>query len=1196
MLCGTINFPNDIVTALNTNALVIFAGAGVSMGLPANLPDFEKLAKSAAHGTNIEMEPEEAIDRYLGRLESRKVAIRERIVRQLLPPGHNPLHSSLVRFFKKPNEVRIVTTNFDHLFESASEEEWGECPKVFSAPALPLGDRFHGIVHVHGDISSLDSLVITDADFGRAYLTEGWARRFLVSVYQTYTVLFIGYSHEDTVLSYLARALPPSVKPRRYSLIKAVDDPDYWRFLGIEPIPFAPHEDDEFFNLDDGAKSLAEFRQRGVLDWSLEIKAITSLLHPLPQDKHDHLNHLLNELWAVKLFGKAVNSVDWLNWLDREGHLEQLFRIERLDDCGLEFARLLENEFVLQHPDALQLICARHKLQLNSLLWHNIARGLSIGQTLPANNVFTSWLALLIECKTDYRDPSMFAWLARRANDLELPWCIQDIFVAMTAPKLKLKSAIHPFELDVDAPPRVSMNLELHSDFGHLREVWTLMEPRLNSLAEPLIRSLIVLFEQRFRLEVYYGAPVSEWDHDSMSRSAIEPNAQDKYPRPLHAVIDALRDSLKFLSDNRPDEIPPLIRHLMQTGVPLLRRMAVHVVFESPIYSASDKLRWLLDKIKLDDIACHHEIFRLLAGSFANADEGSRDAIVLAISNLQLNDKDMERPDEHVERIQFSLLNWLNLHAPGCASVVTSLTAILGRHPTWKTRQHADFNHYSSGGRVQHKSPWSKEQLLSKSAGEWLADMLTCQTKNVWEDGDGDSVVEVGREGLWVAIRQASEDNPHWGVDLGQSLSKNAEWASDLWYGLFESWEKWIGNESATDAVFAILLQDALLMAHPQRISRLLRSFIDALQKNNSSHLASHFLRANQVSFMLWTQLARDVPMENPEGDWVHFAINRPAGYLVEFWIHGHSYLQKVESKELSAPNYIEAFERVMVDESLVGGAGRTILFRYISYLHVSLPTWTLERLVPLLSTKAPSIFRQAWHGLLTGTTVGPALWNAIHPHMLQSSTRVNLLTGPDTEERTMNDYPCLFTDLFVDCMTIFVANPSEVWIPTLFKNSTEEIHIRFASRVEKNLEEMNEEERRLIWAGWLKNHWENRLQGVPSVLSAKEAGAMFTWMVHLECVYADAVELAIRTHDFNLEYTHLFYDLVKSEIPVLHTEDTARLLVHILQRYVESREYEIYDLSPLLQAILPQLPAGAIRSDLHGYVIQAGMVWPDGA
>ena len=104
--------------------------------------------------------------------------------------------------------LRLVTTNFDTLFEEAARESTGVQPEVFPAPALPLGREFHGIVHVHGTIDKPHDMVLTDADFGRAYLTEAWARRFLVDLFRSFTVLFVGYGHSDTVMNYLARALP----------------------------------------------------------------------------------------------------------------------------------------------------------------------------------------------------------------------------------------------------------------------------------------------------------------------------------------------------------------------------------------------------------------------------------------------------------------------------------------------------------------------------------------------------------------------------------------------------------------------------------------------------------------------------------------------------------------------------------------------------------------------------------------------------------------------------------------------------------------------------------------------------------------------------------------------------------------------------------------------------------------------------
>ena len=51
MKIAGIDFPIDLLNALRDDELVIFAGAGVSMGEPACLPNFEHLAKMIAEGT-----------------------------------------------------------------------------------------------------------------------------------------------------------------------------------------------------------------------------------------------------------------------------------------------------------------------------------------------------------------------------------------------------------------------------------------------------------------------------------------------------------------------------------------------------------------------------------------------------------------------------------------------------------------------------------------------------------------------------------------------------------------------------------------------------------------------------------------------------------------------------------------------------------------------------------------------------------------------------------------------------------------------------------------------------------------------------------------------------------------------------------------------------------------------------------------
>ena len=95
---------------------------------------------------------------------------------------------------------------------------------------------------------SNDHLVLTSADFGRAYLTDAWAARFVVRLFAEFTVLFIGYSLNDPVLRYMMDAFAAEEWTSRSGLRRAAayifigysgrHPPDRQQYLdrGLEPI------------------------------------------------------------------------------------------------------------------------------------------------------------------------------------------------------------------------------------------------------------------------------------------------------------------------------------------------------------------------------------------------------------------------------------------------------------------------------------------------------------------------------------------------------------------------------------------------------------------------------------------------------------------------------------------------------------------------------------------------------------------------------------------------------------------------------------------------------------------------------------------------------------------------------------------------------------------------------------------------
>jgi hypothetical protein len=83
MKVGLLEIPDSLLDAIKTQKVVVFAGAGVSMGSPANLPDFPKLVRTIAKGISIDAEVNEPPDRFLGRLASRKIKVHDLAAKEL---------------------------------------------------------------------------------------------------------------------------------------------------------------------------------------------------------------------------------------------------------------------------------------------------------------------------------------------------------------------------------------------------------------------------------------------------------------------------------------------------------------------------------------------------------------------------------------------------------------------------------------------------------------------------------------------------------------------------------------------------------------------------------------------------------------------------------------------------------------------------------------------------------------------------------------------------------------------------------------------------------------------------------------------------------------------------------------------------------------------------------------------------------
>ncbi len=267
--------PEELLIARDQGKVIFFCGAGVSRA-KAKLPGFEVLGqkviddlgstsdsparrlleKSFELGRMAGVGGLVATDRVFSLLEKEFEIedVRRSVAQSVRPPDNADLtaHRVLLKLSTPPNgSPRLVTTNFDLLFEDCDQnlKSWGP-------PHLPdprNAREFLGVVHLHGRVDPAyakpndDEFVVSSADFGRAYLADGWATRFIQMLLDRYSIVFVGYSADDPPVQYLLEALklPSGGKRRLYAFQDGgpSEAAALWENRGVTAIAFDPSDD-----------------------------------------------------------------------------------------------------------------------------------------------------------------------------------------------------------------------------------------------------------------------------------------------------------------------------------------------------------------------------------------------------------------------------------------------------------------------------------------------------------------------------------------------------------------------------------------------------------------------------------------------------------------------------------------------------------------------------------------------------------------------------------------------------------------------------------------------------------------------------------------------------------------------------------------------------------------------------------------
>ena len=445
------DIPEALLQAHEEGRVVFFCGAGISY--PAGLPGFSGLVDSIYQRVGTLLTPIEALaftnhqyDATLNLLEDRlpgqrkglqmRKALADSLKPKLRKKGATETHAALLQLARsREGKLRLVTTNFDRVFERVSKREsMPFVPHVAPMLPVPKNSRWDGLVYLHGllpdnpDDNALNRLVVTSGDFGLAYLTERWAARFVSELFRNYVVCFVGYSIDDPVMRYMMDALAADrmlgeVTPQAWAFGdmnpgEEVTKTIAWRAKGVTPILYEVPAGDKAHSALHGTLRAWAGTYRDGVNGKSGIVARHALARPSASTRQD--DFVGRMLWALSDKSGApakkfadFNPVPSLDWL-LEAFADDRFRQADLPRFNVPPHTEEDNKltFSLVRRPAPYHLAPRMSLVSGggiNMGWDNVMFHLA------------RWLTRHLN------DPALVLWLAVRGGQLgdRWPWLIE---------------------------------------------------------------------------------------------------------------------------------------------------------------------------------------------------------------------------------------------------------------------------------------------------------------------------------------------------------------------------------------------------------------------------------------------------------------------------------------------------------------------------------------------------------------------------------------------------------------------------------------------------------------------------------------------------------------------------------------------------------------------------------------------------
>jgi Domain of unknown function (DUF4020)/SIR2-like domain len=1117
MWIRSVDVPRALIEAHRNGSLVIFVGAGASRDVPSGLPDFRRLAADIAADAGVEVTEDqlEQPDILLGDLEDRPdFNVHRRVSVQLGGETSRPnrLHEAIAALAAAGPPVRVVTTNYDPHLSTALDMQ-GYVVAEYMAPALPLGDDFTGVVYLHGCLrQDPETLVVTDSDFGRAYLRDAWAARFLERMFATYTVLFIGYSHDDVVMSYLARGL-------RADSARFVLTPEpgaaHWQRLRIEPVGY-PIMSGSHSALGDAVDGWASWASMGLLDHRQRVEQLLSAAPPGIPEEASYLEEVIADPGTVGFFAEYACGPEWLAWAAGQPGFKYVFeQSTATSDCMRVLADWFVHHYVMAEDlTALSLALVRDAGgRLGHSLWVALASHPAWRQSGRADWL-GAWLVLLIQNAAAEFDAGQLDFALGASRWPEDRTSALLLFDFLTEPHVIPRPSM--------ASGNVRFDIRLRGQRYWLNKAWKdVFVPHLAEAAADVLVIVNRHLRHAHQLLTAAGTAKPQWEPLSFHRSAIEPHEQDDMRQPFDVLIDTTRDCIEALLDCDGQAGAAYLRMWADTDVPLLHRLAVHGCTHRSDIDASAKLEWLRERGWLYDLQLRHEVFRLIQATMADASVEVADALVADVLAGSPRHRDYEI---------FNTLVWIVRHAPSLQSARAALDQVKAQHPEYEERPHPDLGISLEVGWIQPRPPMTPQALhehIRDDAAAAITELRQYENANsafpgpTWDDAT-DLLAETVRT---------------WPDDGFTVLDARGGERQGLVSAVIRGWAAAAVNDETAESIMERLSLIDLTAARDD-IARLLA---DGGQGDAAPTEWHRLQVARRLAASVWTA----IPVGSAaaySGDWLGYAINHPAGRLAQFWVKAIAADWRAAGDRWPGLSLEirEQLEVMLTGEDDRTAMSEVIFASQLYFFHGADRGWCLDRVLPLLNWENLVRAQRTWDGYLS--------WGRWNDQLLMAgllSQYLGAVKHPDDFRQELR------RQLSLHLATIAVHSeldsPADGWIKTFTASVSADMRTEWMNQICWRLPELPAAAIEHQWHRWMRSYWAGRLASVPADLTEQEASAMAAWVIYLTDSIEDGVALATEHAASLAAHSQVLQDLTEERI-ARAPKAIAGLLTHLLQ------------------------------------------------